>query len=450
MDSTIAARNAQMRKARQHGPSLDREVDVSTLGLTRDNHPPAVPEDAVTDSFDDNAGKRRDPFATIVETSQPLLAHDKLRSVVTTEASFKSPEVIVVSSDSDEIEASSTKSMYGSTDTRLGDTWFESATCEYEKTEGERALQQLFDRNRDFYESLDREMAHREARTCRSEASSSSVRMESMVPDASTSYETSSWAPTRSVYSHEVYSAATPLNHAPSDSMNARQANYEPHRADMSAPAPFMYDAEGHLFQYPPVQIGPTSHHPVHYYPNHESVPAAMESSQAWTQTPSGPYAPAFELAHLPSRNDYLHRSHEPGHHAQYQHNWSHHPSTSSAANDERAKLATFRRPVSPRRAQEDRAKADCESIAKPRLHRKVGTSLNLNISTSHLQWCIKRYEERASVHGQRPAVSQLLPCATKRGYLADHGSFRTSHQVNRSLHQRARSLNGPRSKHLE
>lgn len=359
MDSTIAARNAQMRKARQHGPSLDREVDVSTLGLTRDNHPPAVPEDAVTDSFDDNAGKRRDPFATIVETSQPLLAHDKLRSVVTTEASFKSPEVIVVSSDSDEIEASSTKSMYGSTDTRLGDTWFESATCEYEKTEGERALQQLFDRNRDFYESLDREMAHREARTCRSEASSSSVRMESMVPDASTSYETSSWAPTRSVYSHEVYSAATPLNHAPSDSMNARQANYEPHRADMSAPAPFMYDAEGHLFQYPPVQIGPTSHHPVHYYPNHESVPAAMESSQAWTQTPSGPYAPAFELAHLPSRNDYLHRSHEPGHHAQYQHNWSHHPSTSSAANDERAKLATFRRPVSPRRAQEDRAKAD-------------------------------------------------------------------------------------------
>nr|CDI54704.1 uncharacterized protein BN887_00044 [Melanopsichium pennsylvanicum 4] len=99
-------------------------------------------------------------------------------------------EVIEISSDSEEDEISSTACWNGSRDTATWQRHF-AASNEPAGSTSEQVLEQLLDENTDFYESLDREMAQQG----RSDVSSS-VHMESMVQDESTSYDTSSWAPT--------------------------------------------------------------------------------------------------------------------------------------------------------------------------------------------------------------------------------------------------------------
>lgn len=370
LDSTIAARNARVRKAQQPALSIEPETFVSATSFSR-------PSDTLNRTIEDDAPpsklierQLRESLATADESSSPVVPRHEVRQApALTKASTVPSEVIVLSSDSDEVEAFSTTSMYGSTDVRPQPTTSGKREHERQVTESEQALQQLFEENRAFYESLDREKAQQEAQMSMSEASTSSIRMESMVPDASTSYETSSWAPTRSVYSHEAYPAAPSLECAPALPVYSHQGYYRPPRAGTPIQPAFVHNADGRMHRYSPVHVAPPPVQPGTAYTMYRSSNAAAESSHAWHPNNPLSYRPALEPASYMANSCYYPQpSHQPLYQPLYQpdypavehqQNWQSSASTSSAADHERARLASFKRPKPPREAQQDKAKAD-------------------------------------------------------------------------------------------
>ncbi|SPO28409.1 uncharacterized protein UTRI_04806 [Ustilago trichophora] len=214
-----------------------------------------------------------------------LQLREPYQDLVPRRAPSISSDVIVISSDSEE-EISSTACRRGSDHAgprpRQYDTAFEHA-----QITSEQVLQQLFDENHDFYKNLDREMTHQ----ARSEASSS-VRMESMVPDGSTSYETSSWAPRHADTAHHPHYQA-PLQ--PSSSYPSHYpAPYAPIPAYGPVPndpsrvltlinaPPAVYDAYGRPLQYAHIGGSPQQVQMMGYPPGYDQASARPGTSSCW------------------------------------------------------------------------------------------------------------------------------------------------------------------------
>ncbi|CBQ68597.1 conserved hypothetical protein [Sporisorium reilianum SRZ2] len=235
-----------MRRARQPLDPIDRNTPSSSAALHRTT--PSQPSDNAAHT--PNLALRQHN----AEQTPPAPQHD----IRHPNPPIQPSEIIVLSSDTSDGAPHSTTAIYGSgsTDTRP-------------QTASERALQNLFDRDHDFYESLDREMAHRTAHRAASDASVSSTRMESMVPDAGTSYETSSWTPSRTTYYHERQ-----VQRGYSPSMYSQQA-FDPAQPSTHV----VYDAYGTPLQ--PVYVAPPAP-TANFYPGYILAPAPPDASSMW------------------------------------------------------------------------------------------------------------------------------------------------------------------------
>ncbi|GAC99658.1 hypothetical protein PHSY_007261 [Pseudozyma hubeiensis SY62] len=367
---TIAARNAQVRKARQPVLLTAREELAATDALPRTSETPLDPIDGTIRAAERHIRPRNSSDDVPMPRQTPLVPLHEVRHAETpTRASVEPSDIIIISSDSDEVEAFSTACMHESTDTRHRASSFGPETHEQQMSSSEQALQQLFDRNHDFYESLDREMARIAATRSMSEVSSSSLVMESLVPDASTSYETSSWAPTRSMYSHEAPPPANPLYHGQRVPMYAPQSHYERSRPGTTVSPAFAYDAAGNLAQYSSNHYGAWPAPPLYPHTGPHAgymiLPSVGEASHVWDPADALSSRPAFD--HTPDDHQYTQIPRQPSYLNPYQSMYLQNQRgdllpadpSSSAADLERAKLASYRRPRSPRQAQEDKAKAD-------------------------------------------------------------------------------------------
>ncbi|SPO29464.1 uncharacterized protein UTRI_04806_B [Ustilago trichophora] len=250
-----------------------------------------------------NMGSRRSTFQI---PGEPRRAYPQLQQSPPVPVQRRDPsvssEVIVISSDSEE-EISSTACRRGSDRADPRPRQYDT-TPEQAETSSEQVLQQLFDENNDFYENLDREMTHQ----ARSEASSS-VRMESMVPDASTSYDTSSWTPTHAASAYRPHYRASfqprpavfqplpsypphcsapythiqPYGRVPSDPTRVPTAVYAP---------PVAYDAYGVPLQYAHVGGSSQQGQMIGYPPGYGQAPARPGTSSSWH--PSYGHAPTM------------------------------------------------------------------------------------------------------------------------------------------------------------
>ncbi|KAJ9474187.1 hypothetical protein PHBOTO_004238 [Pseudozyma hubeiensis] len=363
---TIAARNAQVRKARQPGLSTFKEDRAPSATLPRVNEAPPPPVEGTGRDTEARLGQYYSlDVASMQRQTHPVPLHEARHPETPTRASVEPSDIIIISSDSDEVEAFSTACMHESTDTRHRASSFGPETHEQGISSSEQALQQLFDRNHDFYESLDREMAQHAATRSQSEVSSSSFVMESLVPDASASFETSSWAPTRSVYSHEAYPMAIPLHHGQRAPMYAHQTVYERSRPGTAVSPASAYAAAGNLAQRSPIHFGAPPPPPPYPHSGYMIIPNMSEGSHAWNPADKASFGPAFD--HGQGSHQYMHVPCQPSYPSHYQPTYL--PSqqgemlpagsSSSAADFARAKLGSYKRPRSPRQAQKDKAKAD-------------------------------------------------------------------------------------------
>lgn len=392
-----------MRKARQPTVPVDRDTDPSEISFSRHDATPTEPVDATRPPSGFDTKRYQETETTSTEAiAAHVPRHEIRRPPIESRAPCLPSEVIVVSSDSDDIEIVSTTCMDGSRD-----VGFQSKPHRDSGTTSEQALQQLFDENQDFYESLDSEMALREAQASMSEPSTSSVRMESLVPDASTSYETSSWVPTRTTYSYEPYSGGGAYQ-ASGPPLQAFQTDHISPPLHAQTYAPIEHETYGNASQYPaqypsylpmqasdqmpaPVMAG-SSHgwHPS-YQPPYEAAPAY------YAPTPPHFTATGYQPPNMPYHHPHSHTRHPlygsdthiqqplygPQMHTQQP---LHAPvsapmpiDSQSQASSSRARLESFARPKSPRQAQEDKAKADCKSAAF-RIAYKPSTDLSRHV----------------------------------------------------------------------
>ncbi|EST04569.1 hypothetical protein PSEUBRA_006316 [Kalmanozyma brasiliensis GHG001] len=367
---TIAARNAQLRKARQSTLPLDTDANATETTLSQHQTTPIEHSGNRADSHDvvpkhqlraiDSYFRREAP---------PVPAHGIRRPTSVRKAPSTPPEIIVVSSDSDDVEVLSTKGMDGSMDIRYRSS-LHSAITEPRENTSQRALQQFLEEDKDFYESLDREMAQREASAgapSLSEAASSSARMESMVPDASTSYETSSWAATQAPYAYEGYLVdhCDPLPVSPL----VPQAGYMAPRIPIPTHASIMYHPYGNALPYPPIHDAPPPILTGRFPTDNMPPPRPAQSSGEWHQHHLPTYQPPFGPDQHPLVPQYPPTGYERYRTPQYQ-PYPQPPRPSSASqpspapnhsqpSTSRAKLAAYARPKSPRQAQADKARAD-------------------------------------------------------------------------------------------
>ncbi|KAJ1034752.1 hypothetical protein NDA13_001007 [Ustilago tritici] len=422
---SIAARNAQVRKARQ---SAFRSVEHASKSSSSDSgQQPVERASQQTQQHPQQTGQpigqastsrtshqqhqqhqqhqhtsspranttRASPYRTApplgyASTSSTSLQHHELRPsppassshIVPPRQGIPSPpprqartpsipsEAIVISDDSeDEVEVTGEFFRGGAS----SDVAPRSEEDEEVEVKGEEILQQLFEEDRDFYESLEQEMAAKQQ--ARSD-SASSLQIQSMIPDAgSTSYDTSSFAPT--------YATST----------------YPPH-AEVSPPAapgyaPVAFDAYGRPMQYAPVSRAatPARMMPVPAYPQtpqtpvvpyqqpylqHHQQPYQQIYQQPYQQPYQQSYQPPYPLpytqqAQQPSR-PYTQQAHQP---YQYATPSPQYTQASQSPTRNAPDLSSFRRPRTPRQAQADKAKADMimkalqgskRSRAKPRM----------------------------------------------------------------------------------
>ena len=275
-------------------------------------------------------------------------------------------EVIVISSDSEGEDNFSTVGRRGSNGARSQLERY-SPAVDRDETTGEQVLQQLFDENHDFYESLDREMGHQ----ARSDAASS-VQMESMIPDGSTSYETFSCAATQRSLN---YQAPHPIGPTRAVATKSSSYGYQPHFAAHHAPmhpdkvmtydpahaaapmsmSPLTYDAYGRIGQYPRAggapYIAPVMAHPPSYC---ESATRPCTGS-GWT---AGHPIPSTTPIGRPS----WHSSHQQPWNTPAPSPYPPHSTHASYTATNEPGPSTFAKPKTPRQAQEAKEKADRKS----------------------------------------------------------------------------------------
>ncbi|TKY89628.1 hypothetical protein EX895_001413 [Sporisorium graminicola] len=344
---TIAARNVQLRRTRQPPNSFDTNPPPS--GATFRGVAAIQPAEDTTQTTDLIPTQHYAPRPKPAETASAP-RHDIRHPFAQPRPPNLPSEVIVLSSDSEPDEPPSTRGVYGSTDTEAQPTRL-GQTQERPETASEQALQHLFERDHDFYESLDREMAQRQSQKAGSEASFCSARVESMVPDASTTYDTSSWAPSRTTYSNEAFPVAR-LQLAPSPSMHSHQAYFEPSPFRSQVNAPVVYDAYGNQLQ--PIYVASPPVPPKHNYSGYILAPFATEGSASWHPS----HLPPYEPDNRPESRQFQ-QPHQPQYYPQHQQNWHVHPSTTQQSDYERAQPASCTHQKTARQALEDKAKAD-------------------------------------------------------------------------------------------
>lgn len=204
-----------------------------------------------------------------------------------------------------------------------------------------------------------------------------------MVPDASTSYETSSWAATQAPYGYEGFPVDRQYP-SPGPPMGSPRPGYMAPRVPIPMHAQVMYDTYGKTLPYPPIHDVPTPVQTSYYPSSHIAPPVMAESSGGWHPHHQPPYNPAFGPVQHPVVPHYPPTGYEPYGMPHYQpcpqNSWPgpvpgpspapHHSQPSSS----RTKLAAFARPKSPRQAQADKAKADGELS-----HLKAGQMRSVN-----------------------------------------------------------------------
>ena len=374
-----------MRKARQPFERIDRNAPSIAVDHRRDT--PVPPAEDIEDAIAIEAMQAFESLNAPVQTPTPLAPlHDVRHPTVQNKTPGISSEVIVVSSDSDDDNLFSTKGIHGSTDTeprrRRGPT---QAPTE---TSSKRALQLMLDRDREFYESLERDLAQRDTQRNMSEAASSSVRMESMVPDVSTSYDTSTWAPTRTDQSYESCLVA-PLQPALSPASQSHQVYHAPPRAPTPINPQAVCDAYGHPIQ--PVYLAPPQPaQPCNAYPAFMLAPAMSQGS-------GFVYASGYrpDSRHYPEPQ--YHTMYQPAHYPQHPQSWSGGSASPTPVSypSQQISLASYARPKSPRQASKDKVKADCELT----LHLDFKETWQQSDPVSlcvRLQWCTRPCKARA------------------------------------------------------
>lgn len=390
---------ADNRDLSETGSFLDAEDFETPPGLLPAVHPQSSVRSAPMPLLSPNMGSRGSK-ALFPIPEEPRRAYHKLREPcqdpVPRRAPSISSEVIVISSDSEE-EISSTACRRGSDHAgsrpRQYDTAFEQA-----EITSEQVLQQLFDENHEFYENLDRDMTHQ----ARSEASSS-VRMESMVPDGSTSYETSSWAPTHAVTACHLHYQAP---HQPSPALFQPSPSYPPHYPAPYAPIPAYgpvpndpsrvstpvhappaaYDAYGRPLQYTHVGSSPQQVQLMGYPPGYGQASARLGSSSSWH--------PGY--AHPPTMPGTGGNAWHPG----YQQSWrapepsppqaygSQYPGYNYAGPSSSAhrRITPIYAPQkTPRQAREAKEKADCKCCVLFPCYKTIRPGSDM--FTFHVQW---------------------------------------------------------------
>ncbi|KAJ1024984.1 hypothetical protein NDA18_004270 [Ustilago nuda] len=351
---SIAARNAQVRKARQ---SAFRPVEHASKSSSSSDSA-QQPAERASQQSQQHPQQTGQPIGQASTSRTSHQQHQRIPS-----------EAIVISDDSeDEVEVTGEFFRGGAS----SDVAPRSEEDEEVQVKGEEILQQLFEEDRDFYESLEKEMAAKQQ--ARSD-SASSLQIQSMIPDAgSTSYDTSSFAPT--------YATSTFPPHA----------QVPPPAAPGYAPVAF--DAYGRPMQYAPVSRAatPARMMPVPPYPQtpqtpvvpyqqpylqHHQQPYQQIYQQLYQQPYQQSYQPPCPLpytqqAQQPSR-PYTQQAHQP---YQYAAPSPQYTQASQSPIRNAPELSSFRRPRTPRQVQADKAKADMimkalqaskSSRAKPR-----------------------------------------------------------------------------------
>lgn len=423
-----------MRRARQPLEPVDRNA-TSSAAIRRTTATESAED--IPNMTDLVPSQHHETTILPVETSAPLATRHEIRHpTVQPRAPSLPSEVIVLSSDTEEDEPLSTRGVYGSTDTEA-QLPYVGHTQEHPETASERALQQLFDRDHDFYESLYREMAQRGAQRATSEASFSSARMESMVPDASTTYDSSSWAPLRTTYSHGAYPVAR-LQHTLSPSMQPHQALCEsPVPAQVNAPV--VYDAYGNQLQ--PVYVASPPAQTATYYPGYILAPVTAKGSGVWHPNDAASFGPTYEPDHRPESHHFQRSQYQSigqsqcyPQHQQTWHNttppspFQHTPQQPSY---DRAQLASYARPKTPHQALEDKAKADFVYKSLQEASKRARTSSSqVTPSSSHSK---RKENEWSTLEASRarPDGTLTLTAALRRPLPATrlaHGSRGGSH----------------------
>ncbi|ETS65050.1 hypothetical protein PaG_00503 [Moesziomyces aphidis] len=223
---TIAARNALFRKARQGAfPARETATPKST-------------DDKGKSRALDAVGEYHSPASELTPLSEAQAPPHRF-------SCHQEPiEVIVVSSDSESEEELTSGS--GARHAGANDAEPERSGAEHGsevELGSESILDQLFEENHEFYDRLGREVIPRGRATS---PGCSSAQMDTLMTDGSTTYDTSSWAPTEPAYYH------TPSGYPACDPV------------PLHYPSP--HTSEGNADQYAPVRwqqphVQTTDHH---------------------------------------------------------------------------------------------------------------------------------------------------------------------------------------------
>lgn len=178
VDSTIAARNAQLKKARQ--PTSARQA--TTISQTSSLPAQHVSQDSAATTSSALPAKQTSPLPSAQIAPRSLPA-----------------EVIIVSSDGEDDHTALLSSCKRGSDVSASCVETYAVPDVIAPTASERTLQQLFDDNNDFYESLQREATLIQQA---GSGSASSVQMESLFQEGSASHVTSSCTPSTTTEAH--------------------------------------------------------------------------------------------------------------------------------------------------------------------------------------------------------------------------------------------------------
>lgn len=221
------------------------------------------------------------------------------------------------------------------------------------ETKSGQILDQFLEENGDFYRSLESEMAVHQAR---SEAGSSSVQMESMIIDNSTTFDTSSFAPTYAASHYQPNSRVSPVPRPAYPQTPYSQVVHDGYEEPTRHSQYALYPQHT---QHPQQYLQPMHHPPPHQYPYPIQYPYAGNAPVPHQRMG---YHPAYtHVVVMPSDQGDWHPGYQQPWPAPYApHQQQNHPSQYSASME--ADLSSYRRPKSPRQVQAAKRKADSRS----------------------------------------------------------------------------------------